>query len=191
MTTEKPFTAKDAKDSQRSQRRTSKMTAQTKNDPQFRMAVESDADALLEFMKAYYAFDGHGFDRDKARIALTALLRDASLGRGWLILDGHVAVGYVVLCFGYSLEWLGRDAFVDEFYLREEYRGLGWGRKTMAFVEEAAASAGIRTLHLEVVSGNEGALALYRKIGFREHASTFLSKWIDNQSSKPQGRSGH
>src|SRR5271156_633297 len=108
---------------------------------QFRLAVESDADTLLVFMREYYAFDGHGFDADKARVALTALLRDASLGLAWLILDGDVAVGYVVLCFGYSLEWLGRDAFVDEFYLREEYRGRGWGRRTMEFVEEEARAA--------------------------------------------------
>ena len=77
------------------------------NDPQFRLARDSDADLLLEFMRAYYAFDGHGFDLEKARMALTGLLRDDSLGRAWLILDGDAAVGYVVLCFGYSLEWLG------------------------------------------------------------------------------------
>lgn len=161
------------------------------NAPQFRLAVESDADALLEFMQAYYAFDGHGFDREKARVALTALLRDANLGSAWLILDGDASVGYVVLCFGYSLEWLGRDAFVDEFYLREEYRGHGWGRTAMAFVEEAAKTAGIRTLHLEVVRQNAAALGMYRRLGFREHESTFLSKWIAQDFSKPVGRNGH
>jgi ribosomal protein S18 acetylase RimI-like enzyme len=167
-----------------------------KNDPQFRLAVESDADSLLDFMRDYYAFDGHGFDREKARVALTALLRDSSLGLASLIFDGdaldnHAAVGYVVLCFGYSLEWLGRDAFVDEFYLREQYRGRGWGRKTMEFVEEAARAAGIRTLHLEVVPQNAAALHLYRKLGFAEHRSTFLSKWIAQDFSKPEGRNGH
>src|ERR1700739_3946413 len=79
--------------------------------PQFRLAVENDADLLLEFMQAYYVFDGHGFDREKARTALVSLLRDARFGRAWFILDGASAVGYIVLCFGYSLEWLGRDAF--------------------------------------------------------------------------------
>ena len=161
------------------------------NNPQFRLAVESDADALLEFMQAYYAFDGHGFDESKARLALTTLLRDTRLGLAWLILDDDAAVGYVVLCFGYSLEWLGRDAFVDEFYLREEYRGRGWGRATMEFVEEAARSAGIRALHLEVVRENTKALELYRQLGFREHPSTFLSKWIARDFSKPQGRNGY
>jgi ribosomal protein S18 acetylase RimI-like enzyme len=161
------------------------------SEPGFRVAVESDVDVLLEFMRAYYDFDGHGFDREKARLALTALLRDAQFGRAWLILDGATPVGYIVLCFGYSLEWLGRDALVDEFYLQEDYRGRGWGRKTMAFVESAARAEGIRTLHLEVVRENVKALELYRRLGFRVHQSTFLSKWIAEDISKPQGRSGH
>ena len=159
--------------------------------PQFRLAQDSDAETLLDFMRAYYDFDGHGFDRSQAGLALDALLRDARLGMAWLILDIERPVGYVVLCFGYSLEWLGRDAFVDEFYLREEYRGHGWGRATMKFVEQAAREAGIRTLHLEVVENNRTALELYRGLGFREHASTFLSKWIDKDNSKPLGRNGH
>jgi ribosomal protein S18 acetylase RimI-like enzyme len=159
--------------------------------PQFRPAAESDADLLLSFMQAYYAFDGHGFDAAKARVALTALLRDPHLGLTWLILDEQTTVGYVVLCFGYSLEWLGRDAFVDELYLDEEYRGRGWGRRTMEFLEGAAREAGIRTLHLEVVRKNSAALALYRKLGFKEHPSTFLSKWIAQDLSKPKGEGGY
>lgn len=158
------------------------------SEPRFRPAVESDSEILLDFMRAYYAFDGHCFDREKALAALTALLRDANLGRAWLILDGNSPVGYVVLCFGYSLEWLGRDAFVDEFYLREEYRGRGWGRKAMAFVEGAAREAGVRTLHLEVVQQNATALEVYRRLGFHEHQSTFLSKWIAQDCSKPGAR---
>ena len=162
-----------------------------KNEPQFRLAGEGDAATLLRFMREYDAFDGHGFDEPKARVALIALLRDANLGRAWLILDGGGPVGYVVLCFGYSLEWLGRDAFVDEFYMLEEYRRRGWGRKTMEFLEEAARSAGVHTLHLEVVRQNEAALEVYHKLGFAEHDSKFLSKWIAQDFSKPQGRNGH
>ncbi len=160
-------------------------------EPSFRLAAESDTAALLKFMEAYYAFDGHGFDEQKARVALTTLLRDANLGRVWLILDGEAPVGYVVICFGYSLEWLGRDAFVDEFYLLPEYRGHGWGRKTMTFVEEAARSLNVRALHLEVVRENVTALQVYRKLGFKDRESTFLSKWIAEDFSKPIGPNGH
>jgi diamine N-acetyltransferase len=160
-------------------------------EPSFRLAAEADAATLLRFMRAYYAFDGHGFDEEKARVALTTLLRDASLGRVWLILDGDAEVGYVVVAFSYSLEWLGRDAFVDEFFLLEEYRGRGWGRTTMAFVEDAARALNVRALHLEVVRQNAAALQVYRKLGYKDRESTFLSKWIARDFSKPEGKNGH
>jgi ribosomal protein S18 acetylase RimI-like enzyme len=166
-------------------------------EPLFRLATESDADTLLPFMRDYYAFDGHAFDAQKARAALIILLRDPSLGRVWLILaknneetKNDMPVGYIVLCFGYSLEWLGRDAFVDEFYLLPEYRGRGWGRKTMAFLEDAAWSLSITALHLEVMHQNATALALYRKLGFEGHKSSFLSKWIAKDFSKPKRPTG-
>lgn len=166
-------------------------------EPLFRLATESDADTLLPFMRDYYAFDGHAFDAQKARAALIILLRDPSLGRVWLILaknneetKNDMPVGYIVLCFGYSLEWLGRDAFVDEFYLLPEYRGRGWGRKTMAFLEDAACSLSITALHLEVMHQNATALALYRKLGFEGHKSSFLSKWIAKDFSKPKRPTG-
>src|SRR5215469_15027053 len=114
----------------------------------FRLALSKDVDRLLDFMQEYYEFDGHGYDREKAYAALLPLLENPGFGRAWLILDDDCPVGYAVLCFGYSLEWLGRDAFVDELYLRKEYRGRGWGRKTMAFLEEEARELGVRALHL-------------------------------------------
>jgi diamine N-acetyltransferase len=160
-------------------------------EPSFRLAAESDTAVLLKFMREYYAFDGHGFDEQKARGALAALLNDPNLGRVWLILDGEAPVGYVVIAFGYSLEWLGRDAFVDEFYLLPEYRERGWGRKTMAFVEDAARSLNVKALHLEVVRQNATALQVYRKLGFKDRESTFLSKWIAQDFSKPKGQTGH
>jgi diamine N-acetyltransferase len=160
-------------------------------EPSFRLAAESDTDALLQFMLQYYAFDGHGFDEQKARVALTTLLHDPNLGRVWCILDGQAPVGYVVIAFSYSLEWLGRDAFVDEFYLLKDYRGRGWGRKTMAFVEDAARLLNVRALHLEVVHQNATALQVYRKLGFKDRQSTFLAKWIAQDFSKPKGRNGH
>jgi GNAT superfamily N-acetyltransferase len=161
------------------------------SEPSFLLAAEPDAVPLLQFMREYYAFDGHTFDEQKSSTALITLLRDPALGRVWLVQDGDVPVGYAVLCFGYSLEWLGRDAFVDELFLREEYRGRGWGSKTMAFVEDAARALNIRTLHLEVVRQNTAALRVYSKLGFRERGSTLMSKLIAQDFSKPASPNGH
>jgi len=125
-------------------------------------------------MRDYYVFDGHRYERGKARAALMVLLNDGLLpnpafGLSWLILDSTTPVGYIVLCFGYSLEYLGRDAFIDEFYLMESHRGRGWGRQTFEFVRAQAQLHNVRAIHLEVVRRNAAALEFYRKLGFKDH----------------------
>ena len=152
--------------------------------PTLRLATESDADLLLEFMREYYAFDGHAFDPPKACTALLGLLRDPSLGRVWLISTGHEVAGYVVLTLGYSLEFLGRDAFLDEFYLRENHRGQGLGRKTLELVEEAARSLQVRAIHLEAVRRNQAAQHFYRKLGFKDREHYLMTKWIGETGRK-------
>lgn len=154
-------------------------------DPTFRIAREADADLLLAMMREYYAFDGHAYDEQRARVALLKFLGEPSFGRAWLICDGDVAVGYIVLTFGYSLEYLGRDAFIDEFYLRESYRGRGWGRRTLEFVEEAGRAAEVRTIHLEVVRANSRAKEVYRRAGYADHDHYLMSKWIEKSFLKP------
>jgi len=153
--------------------------------PRFRVAEDSDASLLLEFMRQYYAFDGHAFDESKSRTALVAFLSDSSLGRAWLIHDQQTPVGYIVLTLGYSLEFLGRDAFIDEFFLAESHRSRGWGRKAMEFVEDYARSQGVRAIHLEVVRSNRNALEIYRKLGFYDHQHHLMTKWIEREFAKP------
>jgi ribosomal protein S18 acetylase RimI-like enzyme len=154
-------------------------------DPTLRLATESDADLLMEFMREYYAFDGHAFDLPQACAALLGLLRDPSLGRVWLISTRQEVAGYVVLTLGYSLEFLGRDAFLDEFYLRENHRGQGLGRKVLELVEDAARSLQVRALHLEVVRRNQAAQHFYRKLGFKDREHYLMTKWIDRSVQKP------
>jgi diamine N-acetyltransferase len=99
---------------------------------------------------------------------LTRLLRDPALGRVWLVGAGETVVGFIVLTFGHSLEPLGRDAFVDEFFLLESYRGQGWGGKTMRFVEQAARELDVHAIYLEVTRHNAGAQRFYPKLGFAD-----------------------
>lgn len=145
---------------------------------QLRFAAESDAPLLLQFMREYYAFDGHTFVEDKARTALVNFLKDPAYGRAWIISDGETPVGYIVLTFGYSLEYQGRDAFIDEFFLRESHRARGWGRQVMQQVEDFARVNGVRCIHLEVTRPNHVARAAYRKWGFVDHEHSLMSKKI-------------
>lgn len=134
-----------------------------------REATAADLDALLVMQRQYYAEDGYPFAASEARAVLARFLADPALGRIWLIDDAGAAVGYLALTFGYSFEFRGRDAFVDELYLLPPHRGRGHGGRALAFVKQAAATLGVRALHLEVERDKPGAKALYRRVGFVDH----------------------
>jgi len=156
--------------------------------PQFRIADASDAELLLDFMQAYYALDGFAYDREKARAPLIPFLQNPNFGRAWLVLDGETPVGYAVLCFGYSLEWLGRDAFVDELFLREDYRGRGWGRTTMVFLEDAARKLGVKTLHLGVVEGNHRPCVYTKRLDSANIKALSCRSGLQRMSPSPRDR---
>jgi ribosomal protein S18 acetylase RimI-like enzyme len=147
-------------------------------DVAFKLAHVSDINLLVEFMREFYEVDHHAFDESAARSALRKILHDDSYGRVWLIeLDGS-RVGYVVLTLGFSLEYHGLDAFIDEIYLSESCRGQGIGKRGLQFVEEACRSLGVHALHLQVARENTSAQAVYRKFGFADDDRYLMTKWI-------------
>jgi ribosomal protein S18 acetylase RimI-like enzyme len=146
-------------------------------------AHERDLELLLEFMEEYYHFDHLPFDRQKASMALSQLLKNDALGSVWLIQAGPATAGYVVLTHGYSLEYHGRDAFIDEIYLREAFRGQGCGRTAMNLVAEEACRLGVQALHLEVERENRAAQAFYRKVGFGDHGRYLMTKRLDGETA--------
>ncbi len=122
------------------------------------------------------------FNKDIIRAGLEQIVQDDSLGRVWLIYWKDEAIGYMVLTFGYSLEFHGRDALVDELYIREEYRRCGIGTKALQFVEEICCSLGIEALHLVVERKNTQAQSFYRQLGFEEQDRYLMTKWIPSKS---------
>jgi ribosomal protein S18 acetylase RimI-like enzyme len=146
--------------------------------PVFTPASDSDADELVELMREFYAFEHIAFDERAARGALRQILSDGKLGVVHLIRVGTEAAGYLVITFGFSLEFHGRDAFIDELFLRESFRGRGLGRASVEFAAEVCRAKGIAALHLEVERANTRAQALYRQSGFRDHDRYLLTKWL-------------
>jgi ribosomal protein S18 acetylase RimI-like enzyme len=137
----------------------------------FRPATPADEPTLLELMREFYAEDRMPLDEAAARAALRGVLGDPSRGSAVLIeVDGAVA-GYLVVCFGWSLEFQGRDAFVDELFLRAPFRGRGIGTRALEVAAELCRGSGVRALHLEVERGKTRAQLLYRRAGFvdRDH----------------------
>jgi ribosomal protein S18 acetylase RimI-like enzyme len=140
---------------------------------------------LLPLVRGYHEFEHVSMsDSDRAAVIAPLLEPGSLLGCVWLIRDGAEAVGYVALCFGYSIEFRGRDAFVDEFFLVESARGRGHGSRVLEQVKAEARALGIAALHLEVARDNARARRLYEKWGFGAREQfTLMSCSLLTQSS--------
>jgi GNAT superfamily N-acetyltransferase len=146
--------------------------------PVFSVADGSDVELLVELMREFYAIEHLEFDEGVARRALGQILRDRRLGVIHVIRVDDEAAGYFVLTFGFSLEFGGRDALLDEIYLRENFRGHGIGKASLELAEAVCREEGIRALHLEVDRVNRRAQGVYRQAGFRDHDRYLLTKWL-------------
>ena len=150
-------------------------------DPVFIHADESHADIVIGLMREFYVIEKLNFKESAARKVLRQIFNKRSNGLIHLIkLHGEI-VGYFVLTFGFSLEFHGRDALVDELYVREKYRGKGIGKASLRFIEEICCREKIEALHLEVDRNNKRAQKLYRETGFKDHDRYLLTKWLCNK----------
>lgn len=149
-------------------------------DVTFRLAAPEDQPTLLRMMRSLAEQEPgpYFFDEPVVSAALRKFLADASLGHTWIFLHNATPVGYIVLTFGYSFEFHGRDAFIDELYIEPQYRRQGIGRRAMQFVEERAREFGVNAIHLEVDEGNDAAEELYRRVGYDDHSRYLMTKWL-------------
>lgn len=136
-------------------------------------ATGADRADILRLARLFHAEDGHPLNA-RGEAAIEHLLLDRIFGTILkLVIDGTI-VGYTVVSFGYSIEWGGRDAFIDDLYIAGNQRGAGLGRLVIENVVDWLRSMAIGALHLEVMAGNP-AEKLYRRMGFSDRDSVFMS----------------
>ncbi len=145
----------------------------------FQPATLDDIEVLAKMMEALYRHEGHPFDAAQARRATRRLLELPAFGAIWLLRHDNETVGYAVLTFGFSLEFGGCDALLDELFIVESHRRKGLGQQALRFIADRCREKKIRALHLEVLSGNDKAAAIYRRFGFEEDTRRLMTKWLD------------
>jgi len=145
----------------------------------FREATAADVPDLLRMMKRL-ALQAPALAFDERVVTQTwrQFFSSAEFGRAWLFSARRELAGYVILTLGYSFEYRGREAFVDELYVEEKFRRRGVGRRAMEFVEERARELGVNAIHLEVDRVNDAASGLYRRAGYVDHDRYLMTKWL-------------
>jgi ribosomal protein S18 acetylase RimI-like enzyme len=121
---------------------------------------------LISMMQAYYEYEQLEFNLDNAHRAALQLVSDERLGRIWFIAMDQKLVGYLAITFGFSLEFGGKDAFMDEFFIYEGHRHHGIGRTALLLAEQILREQNIQAVHLEVDRENSAAKSFYHSMGF-------------------------
>ena len=141
-----------------------------------RLADGGETDTICALIAEFYDLDGHDYDAAAVRAVLPPLLGDAATGQGLvvLVLRGDVVDGYAVVTWGYSLESGGREALLDELYVRT--RGDGVGARLLDAVFVASRRHGARRIFLETERPNGRVRQFYARYGFEEEDSIWLSR---------------
>lgn len=85
------------------------------------------------------------------------------LVHGYIIEHGGVTAGYALAAYYCSQEFGGKVLFLDELFIKGEFRGLGLAKRFLTFIE---GENDVVLSRLEVERGNERAVGLYRSLGY-------------------------
>ncbi|MBJ6373392.1 GNAT family N-acetyltransferase [Sedimentitalea arenosa] len=132
------------------------------------LAGPEDLDRLATLVARFHEETGITLDDESRRAGLLPLLEGIPHGAAYLIGPSRAPIGYVVVTFGWSVEFAGLDGFIDELYLRRAVRGRGIATEVLSSLPKALAAAGLKGLHLEVDRDAEATRRLYARAGFVE-----------------------
>ncbi|WP_299610131.1 GNAT family N-acetyltransferase [uncultured Aquimarina sp.] len=144
----------------------------------FTTYTDNDKTEVLEMMASFNKMEGYAFDPMGRQKNLLEFTSNGSLGRLYVMKLHQQIIGYLVLAFGFSFEYNGRDAFIDEFYIKPTYRNKGIGALTLDFIASESKKLGIQALHLEVEPHNVHANKLYLSKGYRSNDRKLLTRKI-------------
>ena len=147
----------------------------------------TDAAALVALLDAY-ASDPAGGGEPLSDYAKSHLVRElAARPQAYSVLafDGHQPVGLVNCIEGFSTFACKPLVNVHDVAVLASHRGRGVAAQMLALAERQALARGAVKMTLEVLSGNEPAVNLYRRIGYEGYqldpamgTAQFFQKWI-------------
>ena len=148
--------------------------------PSIARATLADLESLLQMMRHMQHDDpwSETFREPTVRANLAELLQNPVYGVVHIVREESAPIGYLVICFDYSLEYRGKGAWIDELFVEAAHRGKGIGTQLLDLAETSSREHHAKVLHLEVNHGNP-AIDLYRRRGFVEHERYLMSKALD------------
>lgn len=93
------------------------------------------------------------------------LMRSDIYADAYIFECGGKTAGFALLAKTFSREAGGMVIWIEEIYIKEEFRGKGLGTEFFEYIENNKPKNTAR-LRLEVEEDNTGAVALYKRMGY-------------------------
>ncbi len=130
-----------------------------------RKMKESDRNSVIDMMRVFYASDAvstNGSDEIFTNDFINCI-NDSPYLEGYVFENDGQTVGYGMIAKSFSTEFGKPCIWIEDIYLKPEFRRLGIGTKFLQFVQKSYPDALFR---LEVEPENEKAINAYKKCGF-------------------------
>ena len=130
-----------------------------------RTMTRQDKDSVMEMMRVFYrspAVLSNGSDEIFAR-DIEACVGENPYLEGYIFEDNGTVQGYGMAAKSFSTEYGRQCIWLEDIYIKSEYRGLGIGSR---FIDHMTQKYPDALLRLEVEEENERAVQVYRKNGF-------------------------
>jgi ribosomal protein S18 acetylase RimI-like enzyme len=137
-------------------------------EPIVRKATSADIPVLIGLMKEFYAESHYDLDAKWAANAFNTFLSDEGNGCVWIACIGEEAAGHVVLTVRFTMEYGGLSGYVDDLFVKRQFRKRGAASSLLQIVERECTARKCRSLIVEVGKDNDAALATYKKLGMKK-----------------------
>ncbi len=134
-------------------------------DSKVRYMTEADKPVVLDMMRVFYA-SAAVYTNGSEEIFLNDIencINENPYLDGYVIENGEEIQGYAMIAKSFSTEFGKPCMWIEDIYVKDEYRGCGIGSRFFDYVREKFPSA---LLRLEVEEENRRARAVYEKNGF-------------------------
>ncbi len=132
----------------------------------FRLITESDRESYFEMSKCFYSSGAaiKEIDDAKRNVFWCEILKAQQI-KGYIFEEDGKHAGYALTVEYPSQEYGGTVLWVDELFVKPEFRGRKIARKFFAFAESICENVALR---LEAEPDNERAIKLYERLGFEK-----------------------
>lgn len=126
-----------------------------------RQGTVADYEQILELMKAFAVFQK---TPEKLTVTLEQMVEDKDVFRCFVAVDRSSIIAFASFFFGYY-SWSGKGLYLDDLYVKDEYRKSGIGTKILNAVIQYAKEHQCKSVRWLVSRWNENAISFYKKIG--------------------------